>query len=156
MMKVRANAERFELALGEFSYGVKSICDDENAHAVLASQMRDPSRDKDGNLASQSAEDMKGARALAESAGTSIIIDRPAYRCPERSAKREILWPYAIFQIAKGRNHGFGNVPMIFEGKHYRFRAPVGDEVDQMLARAKDSGGKRFAPGSSLPGAQDS
>lgn len=156
MMKVRGNAERNELALGEYAYGIKDICNDENAHGLLPSQMRDPQRDRDGKSIEQSAEDMKGARALGESAGTSILVDRPAYGLPKNSKKRDILWPYTLFRITKGRNHGLGDVPMIFEGKFYRFRTPVGGEVDDMLARAREAGGKRYAPGSSLPGANDS
>lgn len=155
MMKIRANAERQEIALGEYAYGIKSICDDEAAHAILPSQMRDPQRGPDGKPAEQSVQDLKGGRVLGESAATSILIERPAYGLPKLSKKRSILWPYTLFRISKGRNHGEGDVPMIFEGEFYRFRAPVGTEVDDMLARARDAGGKRYAPGSSLPGASE-
>lgn len=156
MMKLRANAERQEIALGEYAYGIKSICDDESAHAILPSQMRDPQRGPDGKPAEQSVQDMKGGRVLGESAATSVLIERPAYALPKMSKKRSILWPYTIFRIAKGRNHGEGDVPMIFEGEFYRFREPVGTEVDDMLDRAREAGGKRYAPGSTLSGDSDS
>jgi len=152
MMKVK-KADRHDIALGEFVYETKDIADRQNLHVLHLAQMTKSIRDNRGSGAAQ-AEDMKNASALAESASTVVYIHRPAYDMPKGSDKRSAMWPYTEFHVTKGRGHGLGEVPMIFEGKHYRFREPRGEEVAQML-EAADSGDRRkaYAPGKE-PGAQ--
>lgn len=153
MMKVDKKAERHDIALGEFAYGVKEICEDFDAHGLMPAQMNKNLRDRTNGAG---AEDMKNASALGESASTAMNIARPAFDLPKNSERRRILWPYTIFQITKGRDHDHADVAMLFDGAHYRFREPVGDEIDRLMAEAKAAGTKKFAPGSTLPGAPQS
>lgn len=135
MMRVSKKTERHELALADFTYELKDIADRQSLHVICAAQMTKSIRDR--GAGSAQAEDMKNASALAESASTVIYIHRPAYDQPKGSERRLVQWPYSELQITKGRDHGLGEVPMMFEGKHYRFREPSRDEVHDLYERVK-------------------
>lgn len=142
MMRVRGKAETRAVALAEFVYELKDIANRQNLAVLCLAQMNKSIRERVSGSGGAQAEDMKDASALAESASTVVYIHRPAYDQVKTSARRRVMWPYSEFQVTKGRGHGLGEVPMIFEGKHYRFREPRDGELDELRERIADASPK--------------
>lgn len=146
MMRVGKSSERHDLALGEFMYELKDLADRQQFHALCCAQMNKAIRERAGGGAAQ-AEDMKNASALAESASTVVYLHRPAYDLQKRSERRRVMWPYSEIQVTKGRGHALGEVPMVFEGKHYHFRPFRDGELDELRALAADASPKAGSEG---------
>jgi replicative DNA helicase len=140
MMRVSTKAERHDIALQEFVYGLKDIADEQDLHVMALAQVNKGAKQRDF-----STEDMKNSSALGEAAHSVIYLNRPALEMEKASEKREKWWSYAEFQVTKGRSHGVGEIPMRFEGEFYRFVEPKPGEFDHL------TGGREERPKARAP-----